>query len=92
MFFVICKRTTKQNALGYTVSGPFAKGNVAERAAITALSTYSCLAAQVLTLDRMKAIRAESWKYETSLWNAISEALKTHGVLLAVESPVEAVG
>jgi hypothetical protein len=74
MYFVLTKRTVRvardagadryaarhTNIFSWTVSGPFTKRQMAERAAIGAISSHTCLAAQVMSLEQLNALAAAS--------------------------------
>lgn len=70
MYFVITNRVVKFNTGAtekfaprtsnntiYTASGPFSPKQ-ARQAAVAALSTHTCLEAQVLSLDQLRALKA----------------------------------
>lgn len=74
MFFLLTKRVVRysrdpdgdryaarhQNYTSWTVSGPFAKRAAADRAAVGALATHTCLAAQVLSGEQLELLAKAS--------------------------------
>ncbi len=68
MFYVLTKRVVRltqgknNNQISWDSSGPFETRVRAEEAAVAALTTDTCLAAQVFSMEQIKAILAKGPK------------------------------
>lgn len=73
MFFIVTKRVVKLNTgrteqfaprtanhEEWTISGPLSKRSLAERAAVSALGTHTCLSAQVHDVASLQALRPDA--------------------------------
>lgn len=92
MFFLVTLRQSKHSTgatekfaprTGYAkhwyVDGPFSKRPLAERAAVSALGTHTCLSSQVYTTEQLVEIAARSYNQEDyDFHTAIQKAVAIH--------------
>jgi hypothetical protein len=96
MWYVITRRVVKQstgstarfaprsnNMESWHYSGPFEQQRMAERAAVSAMATHTCLSAAVLSGEQIASMVKDRWGQPHEFLDLLMTILRRHAVGMA---------